>query len=77
MHPMIYNAEERKQNKINQIEAIRTQARDFGITYGKLCEVAGLSNTNLSLWIAGKRNPKDDSIERLAAALGMLLEGKA
>lgn len=58
----------KNENKVG--EKIRQAMREANLTQRKLAEKLGITNPVVSVWITGKRNPKPDTIRRIAEATG-------
>lgn len=51
-------------------EKIRQAMKEAGLTQRKLADKLGITNPVISVWITGKRNPKPDTLRRIASATG-------
>lgn len=58
----------KNENKVG--EKIRQAMREAGLTQRKLADKLGITNPVISVWVTGKRNPKPDTLRRIAQATG-------
>lgn len=50
-------------------ERIRKARKEAGLTQAQLAEILGISYVGVSQWESGKRNPKFETLEKIASAL--------
>lgn len=58
----------KNENKVG--EKIRQAMREAGLTQRKLADKLGITNPVINVWVTGKRNPKPDTLRRIANATG-------
>jgi repressor LexA len=51
-------------------EKIRKAIKDAGLTQQKLADKLGITNPVINVWVTGKRNPKPDTLQKIAEATG-------
>lgn len=51
-------------------EKIRKAIKDAGLTQQKLADKLGITNPVINVWVTGKRNPRPDTLQKIAEATG-------
>ena len=51
-------------------EKIRKAIKDAGLTQQKLADKLGITNPVINVWVTGKRNPRPDTLQKIAEITG-------